>query len=66
MDTLRQSLAISPADREAFEKAERQRNREEARNFNLVPGQYESGSERMVAAEAKRQRRRERNLLHCS
>lgn len=64
MDTLKRCLDMSPEARKAFEKDERRHF--SARPENSIPGQYVGGSERMVAADAKRAKRRARNLLHCS
>ena len=62
MQNLRQSLAMSPEAIEAFKKAERRRLRDMQRETLRATG----ADERMAKAEAKRQRRRERNLLHYS
>lgn len=62
MQVLNQALAMSPAAREAFEREERSRFRDAERMLAKGDG----AEERVAMAEAKRSRRRERNLLHCS
>ncbi len=62
MQKIKEALAVSPLQREAFEREERASWREAKRMAAKGAG----ADERMDAAEAKRRRRQERNLLHCS
>jgi hypothetical protein len=62
MQMLKEALAMSPLVREEFARADRARLRELDRQ-DAKSGRAE---ERISAAEAKRLRRRERNLIHCS
>lgn len=62
MDMLRQNLAMSPQAREAFEKEERARWRDAER----MAAKGDGAEQRVDAAEAKRRRKQQRNLVHCS
>lgn len=62
MQKLNQALHMSPLEREKFKQADRAR----LRDFERMAAKSDRAEECKATAEAKRQRRRERNLMHCS
>lgn len=62
MDMLRSALTVSKVDREAFERAQRRFELDACARAEFLSNVDVLRSK----AEAKRDRRRQRNLLHCS